>query len=146
MPHLCCPITSQAVPYLPYFLHPTSLPHVLSEGRWIALLCDINNMSYCWSVKGKACELSILSHWLHDWDDVPHFFSFFLSLNLSLALDLSLSFLSYSLPLEKASPCSSPLSLSCPCGIKTHWRRLSLPMYSKHRKVFSEKIKAFLGH
>lgn len=49
-------------------LHPTSLPHVLSEGRWIALFCDINNMSYCWSVRGKACELSIPSHWLHDWD------------------------------------------------------------------------------
>lgn len=95
-PHLCCPRAARAVPPLGTVLlssplHPTSLPHVLSEGRWIALLRDINNMSYCWSVRGKACELSIPSHWLHDWDAVPRFFSFlslFLSLKLSTALPL----------------------------------------------------------
>ena len=66
-------------------------PHVLSEGRWIALLRDINNMSYCWSVRGKACELSIPSHWLHDWVcRSSFFFFFFLSLYLSLKLSTAL--------------------------------------------------------
>lgn len=106
MVHLCCPknVTSSPVPLLPPLyppsplLHPTSLPHVLSAGRWIALLYDINNMTYCWSVRGKACELSIPSHWLHDWDAV-FFFSLFLSFYPSNSLwpSIFLSFLSYSL-------------------------------------------------
>lgn len=156
MVHLCCPknVTSSPVPLLPplyppsSLLHPTSLPHVLSAGRWIALLYDINNMTYCWSVRGKACELSIPSHWLHDWDAV--FFlslSLFLSFKLSLALDLSLFSLLFSaLSLLKLLPIPLLSPPSCPWGIKTYWRSLSLPTYSWHRNDFSEKIKAFLGH
>lgn len=111
-------VTSTSIPsvLLSSPLHPSSLPHMLSEGRWIALLHDINNMSYCWSVKGKACELSIPSHWLHNWDDVHHFFlSFFLSFDLSLFSSFrSLIFCSESKPL--------PVSLLS----------LSVPLWNKH--------------
>lgn len=69
---MCCPRTSQVVPYLPSFSvllpFPSAshipLPHVLSEGRWIALFCDINNMSYCWRLRGKAVSSAFL---LTDW-------------------------------------------------------------------------------
>ena len=153
-PHLCCPRTSPAVAFLPSSqtsspppLHPTSLPHVLSERRWIALLCDINNMSYCWSVRGKACELSIPSHWLHDWDAYPHFFlSFYPSNSLWPSIRLSLFFHILRSVSFKAASYSSPFSPSCPRGIKTYWNRLRLPIYSWHRNDFNEKIKAFLGH